>query len=172
MRKDSGFTLLELMAVIAVMAILAGVGVPSLLNFIDSNRRAAAANALVVDVQQGRNVAATGGSQVVLCHSPAGVKCSNAIAPDWSEGWIVFVDTDANTLRTADERLLAVTSKRKGVEMPSTSGSIVFKAGLLQPGFGVTVAVCIEGKDDRWIVIGPTGRPALKTKSADITCTI
>lgn len=178
MRKDSGFTLIELLVTITVLTILVGVGIPSMLDFVENNRRAAAVNALVADIQQGRSIAATSGTQVVFCHSVNGSQCSGAGNPDWSDGWLLFVDddqdgvqegTDANGAVDAGERLLTVSRGTDGLTMPSSSGLVAFPAGLTRVMFGAAIAVCTDGAD-RWISIGPTGRPDLQTENGTPAC--
>lgn len=178
MRKDSGFTLIELLVTITVLAILVGVGIPSMLDFVENNRRAAAVNAVVADIQQGRSMAATSGAQVVLCHSSNGSDCSGADDPDWSDGWLLFVDddqdvvqegSDANGAVDAGERVLTVSRGVEGMTMPSSNGLVAFPPGLTRVVIGATIAVCTDGAD-RWISIGPTGRPELQTDNATVSC--
>lgn len=182
MRKTHGFTLIELMVAISVAAILLTVGIPSMMDFLRNNRRAAAVNSLVADVQSARSEAANGGVTTVLCHSIDGTGCSGSTAPDWKTGWIAFIDdnqdgtsdaTDNNGSLDAGERLLSTVAARGGLTMPSTVGAFSFNPGYITTITGGTVGVCIDpagGGNDRWIVVGPTGRPRLDTTNSDVTC--
>lgn len=183
MRKNSGFTLIELMVAISVLAILLAVGVPSMIDFLQNNRRAAAVNSLVSDLQQARNSAATLGLRVVLCHSDDGTSCSNGGTPDWSAGWILFVDdnqngvldaTDRNAEFDGGEALLSMDEGREGLTIPSSTDRFIFNPGFNSGINAGVIAVCIDGPggdDDRWVVIGPTGRPRLVSQYPGLVCT-
>lgn len=164
MRKDSGFTLIELMVAISVLAILISVGVPSMLDFVRNNRRAAAVNSLVSDIQRARSNAASAGVDTILCHSTNGTACSGATNPDWADGWILFGDTNDNdAFDAASEQILSSQAARNGVTMPSSSGNMEFRPGFRVVVGNGTVAVCVDGADnDRWIIVSGAGRPRLQ----------
>lgn len=174
MRNHVGFTLIELMITIAIAALLLGVAVPSMASMMESNRRAAAVNSLISDMQLARSAAASRGAEVVVCHSTNGTSCSGQSNPDWSTGWLVFVDNvAANGSVDTDEEVLAVAGARSGVTMPSTasSGRFQFKPGA-RSMVGATVAVCPKGSDKgRWIIVSATGRPRLQdTQFGSLSC--
>lgn len=85
-----GFTLVELVTVIAVLAITAALAAPTLL---DAWRRAAslhAYHAASSTLALARVQAVTRGHPVTACPSTNGRSCSGGV--DWSAGWIVFLD--------------------------------------------------------------------------------
>lgn len=172
MRKDCGLTLIELLITVTIAAILLGVGVPSISDFVRDNRRAATVNSLITDIQRARSAAASHGARALLCHSTNGTSCSGLGTPDWSDGWLLFLDdnfngtldaTDGNGEPDSGEPVLSRSAPRDGVTMPSTVNRLTFNAGYRSvSGFGGTIAVCVPGpNNDRWVIVGPTGRPRI-----------
>ncbi len=87
---QTGFTLIELMVVLAVAIIIGAIGAPSMYQLIASNRITTYTNELVGDINLARSEAIKRGQRVVLCKSSDGVDCdANA---QWSDGWIIFED--------------------------------------------------------------------------------
>ena len=84
----AGFTLIELLVVITIVAILAGVGVPSFRNITTSYRISGEVNGLLGDMQFARAEAIKEGQNVTICVSSDGLTCSNS--PNWQTGWVVF----------------------------------------------------------------------------------
>jgi type IV fimbrial biogenesis protein FimT len=93
--KSSGFTLLEIMIVIALLAVLIGLGAPSMGEFIRNSRITGKAN----DLLAGLNVART---EAIKRHVPVTVCATGNATEDVPEcdanadfsQWIAFVDDD------------------------------------------------------------------------------
>ncbi len=92
-RCASGFSLIELMVVIAIAAILTGLAAPSLGKMFSSNRVQAEASAFVSDLMYARSEAIKRGQPVSLCPSSDAVSCLTTNT--WASGWIVFSDATA-----------------------------------------------------------------------------
>lgn len=90
--KERGFTLLELMTALTVLAVLLAVGVPSFSDIARNNRSAANSNELVSAFAIARSEAIRRGARVTVCPSEDGEQCTNS----WGAGWIVFSDDAAN----------------------------------------------------------------------------
>ena len=99
-----GVTSMELLTVMAVIAILSGIAVPSFISLIQSNRVAGEVNALSGDIQFARSEAIKEGLPVSLCVSVNGTNCSNINT--WNKGWIVFSDPNGNQVLEPGERIL------------------------------------------------------------------
>jgi type IV fimbrial biogenesis protein FimT len=101
MNKARGFTLIELMVVIAIVAILTTLAAPSFVNLIQSNSMASAVNTFMADMRFARSESIRRGGGVVLCRSdnpeaspPA---CSTTSSSNgWVSGWIVYIDQNNN----------------------------------------------------------------------------
>lgn len=88
-RRGAGFTLVELMVTIAVLAILLAIGIPAFAPLIASNRLTSATNELVAALQTARTEAIRRNVRVTVCPAaPTATACSGA----WRDGWMAFVD--------------------------------------------------------------------------------
>lgn len=73
--NSGGFTLVELMVVLAVLAVLLGVAVPSFQNIINRNRLTAVTNEIVAAIQLARVEAVRRNGRVVFCPTADGATC-------------------------------------------------------------------------------------------------
>jgi type IV fimbrial biogenesis protein FimT len=103
-RGAAGMTLLELMVVLAVIAILLVIVPPSLSGLIQRNRVASQINGFVGDLQFARAEAIKQGLPVTVCASSDGVNCKGTAS--WNTGWIVFADPIAKQTHDATETVL------------------------------------------------------------------
>ena len=101
-RRTSGFTLLELLAVVTIAGLLLAVAVPGMRAFIQNGRMTGAANDLVHALQTARSEAIKRRRNVVVCTSAdpleAEPDCDDEAAVN---GWFVFVDNNADGVRDA-----------------------------------------------------------------------
>lgn len=95
MKKISGFTLVELLITLVVVAITVGIGAPSLRQFIQNSKINVSTNDLVSALQVARSQAIREGMFGCVCPSSS---ASDAVPSclgtnNWEEGWIAFLDT-------------------------------------------------------------------------------
>lgn len=94
MKRENGFTLVELLITIVIVTTLLALGVPSIRDFMKQNRLTAQSNALVTALQVARTEAVKRGTDTVLCASSNLTSCTGS--GDWDKGWIVFSDLNLN----------------------------------------------------------------------------
>jgi len=143
MKKFRGFTLIELMIVMVVTVILFGVALPALSNGLEAARSVDARSNLLASLTIASNKAALTGTRAVLCPSTNGSDCVDS--PDWSQGWIVFLDTDGDREVGSGEHILQQTEALAGkVRLRSTVGRtrIVFQGNGGNAGSNVTFTLC------------------------------
>ncbi len=97
---SAGFTLIEVMVVVAIVAILATLAAPSFSEMLRRNRLSTAASALQVSLSLARSEAVKRGSDARV------TVAANTAAGGWTNGWTVFVDgtgtANAGVAPTAD----------------------------------------------------------------------
>lgn len=97
--RPLGFSLVELMVVIAIAALVLATGVPGFIGMVQGQRLTATVNDFLGALHLARSEAIQRGRPVSLV--PAGE------AAGWTTGWIVFVDEDGNLRRDAREELIS-----------------------------------------------------------------
>ena len=112
--KSSGFTLLELMVVLAVAAILVTLSAPSFTRLIQSTNMSSTVNTFLADMRYARSEAIRRGGWVVMCRSnnpeaalPTCVSATDPVGNGWVSGWIIFhgVNNDAGGATTTQPLL-------------------------------------------------------------------
>jgi type IV fimbrial biogenesis protein FimT len=134
-REQRGFSLLELMFTLTVAGVLLGIGVPSFVEIVRSNRTAANINELSSAFAIARSEAIRRSANVTVCRSSNGADCGTS----WADGWIAFVDTAAT--ETADP--VVGTILQVWGEMPGDATVATFANG--------------TATDLAWVRFGPRG---------------
>lgn len=142
LRFVAGFTVLELMITITIIAIGLSLAVPSIRETIANNQVAVANNSIISAINLARSEAITRGNSVVVCPSTTGKKCNNG---KWNAGWIVFDNNDADaTLATTE--IIRVNSRAEAVNRTGYGGIIVFQPdGTTTLNGSKTIKICFAG---------------------------
>jgi len=93
LRRSNGFTLIELMVTIAVLAILAVIAFPSFQGVLRSNRAATTTNELMASLALARSEALKNTRGAGVCASSDGTSCNG---DTWGDGWMVWSDADGS----------------------------------------------------------------------------
>ncbi|UCE89959.1 MAG: GspH/FimT family pseudopilin [Pseudomonadota bacterium] len=166
--RISGLTLVELMVMLAVVAILIAVGVPNLRNIISGNRLTTQINQLSNHLAYARSEAVTRSKRVGLM---------SAGGANWEAGWTVWVDDNGDRVMDAgEERLRVAEAMPANIALTNDTGSatIVYDAdGTAVETQAAAVAFTLCNNADkavpgRELTINVTGRPEL-TKT-DVDC--
>ena len=116
MKRLFGYTLIELMAVLAVVSILVTVGLPQMNVFFESNRMISNTNEIVAGLHIARSEAIKQQSRVTMCQSADQANCTNS--GKWEDGFIVFVDNGGAAVGNATvdpgERILRINAGADG----------------------------------------------------------
>ena len=176
-----GFTLVELMITVVVLAIVVTLAAPSFSDLINRNRLIAAANEVVGVMQTARMEAVRRNTRVVLCPSSDGASCSSA---NWQR-LIAFSDADGDvTLDVDDDEVIRdVTVSTGGIVVNPSSNTatnqrISFGAsGLARVGSGVAreggLSVCsdqLDAAENTRDVVVAVSRVSVTTRNGTDAC--
>jgi len=89
--RRSGFTVIELMITVGIIAILATIAAPSLRDLVKNARMTSLVNDLMGDLSVARAEAVKRGVPVSVCTSNNGTSCT---ASEWRYGWIIFAESN------------------------------------------------------------------------------
>ena len=120
-QRMSGFTLVELMITVAVLAILVAIGFPSFQGVLRSNRVATGTNELIASFALARSEAIRNTLGSGVCPSANGTSCTN----DWNDGWLVWQDADGNGNLDGTEPVLRYSQAKDKLDLVS-GGAVKF----------------------------------------------
>jgi len=158
--RNAGFTLVDAMMTLAVVAILTTTAVPSMHSVIAENRLATQVNQVVGTLNLARSEAVKRGQRVIMCRSSNALDCERTSG--WQEGWIVFADNNGNREHDAAETIIRVQGPlQRGTTI--TSGArrrIVFQPLGTSGGTNATFTFCDVGAvaKPRAVILSNTGR--------------
>jgi len=171
--KRRGFTLVELLVVLAVGSILLAIAVPGYAFMVNANRLAAVTNDLVTALHLARSEAIKRGTRVTVCKTGDAMAASPACSTtaNWKDGWLVFVDGGTRGVIDGGDILLRV---REQVSSGAVITSINYSRYISYlPGGGSqgssglangSLKICRDSIQ-RDIIINRTGRPRLDSST-------
>lgn len=158
-----GFTLIELMVVVAIAAIVLFFGIPTFTSAIKNTAAQTTANNFFTALLVARSEAIKRNQRAVLCKSADGASCTTA--GNWESGWLIFADTDSDaTLDVGEDVVRSYAAASSQVTLRSNNAA---QSNVLtyRPDGTITTAgtfrVChgTQTLYGRSIVISATGRP-------------
>ena len=181
-RGSNGFTLIELMVTISLVATVMALAAPSFAAFQRNSELTSTANTLLSSLSAARSEAMKRGRNTYVVPS---ADCTSW-GSDWTEGWVVFVDVNGSqSLDSADVVLAcepkvpvavsAVTgSAPEGFKDPGGKVYLMFNASgyptLLSGAFQAASLDFKSATETRRIISSPAGRLRV-CKPADAGCT-
>lgn len=122
LRPARGFTLIELMIAVALLAVGLALGTPYIRDAVMNVRMTGQANDLMADLALARSEAVKRNVRVALCTSTDGTTCGGST---WADGWIVFPDLNGNgTQDAATELAFKAHGKLDGANTVQVCGDV------------------------------------------------
>jgi type IV fimbrial biogenesis protein FimT len=165
-----GFSLVELMLVLAVLLILFGMAAPSMHDLRLNSQRGAQINALLGHLSYARSEALKSGHWIVLCKTQDGQTCINS--GDWDQGWILFEDRNRNRQRDPEERLIHLSQHTGPIRLryaafPSSNYVIFYPTGQSLGNGTFTFCDRRGAQHARAVILAKSGRVRSSAQAAD-----
>ena len=159
-----GFSLIELLVAIAILAILLGLAAPTFQSIMNGNRVMTLTNEIVGSVGYARTEAVKRAATVTVCKVADAAAANPACTAtgNWSGGWLVFVDDGVpGVVDGGDLRLQVV---QPNIGEGSVVGDVAFadyiqfnSRGAAGNGVGGALVLCLGGAQ-RSLAVNATGR--------------
>ena len=175
-RPASGFTLIELAIVLAIVAILLRAAAPGMSRSVAARALAAQSSEFMAALRFARAAALQRGTVVTVCASAPGgppLACQGAHAVDWRNGWIVFADPGRRGVPDAGTPLLRIQQPlQHSGGVAGTRGRISFTAAGFSTDasshflFSPPAAAALDAPPAVMVCVSKQGRPRLAATGA------
>lgn len=167
-KRQGGFTLIELMVVLAIVVVVMGIAAPSFKNSTENLRLVSHTSALLNTFTFARSEAIMRGTPVTVCASQNGTSCAASYV--WNTGWIIFPDPSMNKTVTTILRRQPALGGTNSIQSSSSASAVTFnRDGFATnlPATTVTFTIRTAPLDDkttRCVAVTKTGRLTAQAK--------
>lgn len=162
MRRQRGFTLIELMTAVGLTGLMLSMAVPALDSFVLNARQTGTINDFVSSMHLARSTAIMTNTRVTLCPSANGVTCENT---DWDRGWIVFSDLDSDQIVDLNETIINASDGANSLSIKSAE----FGQFLLYRPNGRVMNISVNGSSGAFTICDGRGASRAKVMIVDLS---
>jgi len=163
--SQSGFSLHQALVSLAIASVLGVLTIPNVKPALANQRMATSVNTLVTALQLTRSEAIHHGERAVLCPTLDNIECIDSHS-DWHQGFMVYIDQNANRQRDDDEPVVRTFQVSRNIELRSSRGRdhITYQASGLAYGSNATFTFCDASKyaKARAVIVSNSGRPRVQ----------
>lgn len=157
MRTNQGFTLIECLIALAVLAILLAAASPSMREMKTRNELQSMQHAVLSSAQAARGFAVARREQVTLCASANGLSCGGG--SNWSHGWLMYAERNRNSRYDAGDELLQVQQNASPIEISASRVNLHYRPDGSASGSNLTIKLCVAGRSSgHAVVVANSGR--------------
>lgn len=167
-RRSQGFTLFELMITVMLVAILAGIAIPSFAASMARQRQRTEINALFHAIHLARKESIMRRKVVSLCPSLDGNTCADS--RDWSSGWLMFENKDRDSPPVVDAGEPVLTRHKTGdhIKISANRKGFTLRATFLRATNGTFVFCDPHDRiSPMALVVSYTGRPRVARRKTN-----
>lgn len=163
-KKNLGFSLIELMVVLAILGVILLIAFPSFKNMIHGQRLKTQANDTLAAIVYAKSQALKIRSEVTICALKTNVEnqCGTS-GNEWANGWLVFVDSNGDGVVSEDESVLKSRGDYKEVTSTASVTGFIFNGEGIANTSG-DIHFCYaeaNGNKRRRLSLTPAGNPLL-----------
>jgi len=165
--RRRGFTLVELLVVLAVSAILLAIAIPGYAFLVNASRLAAVTNNLVMALQLARSESIKRGVRITVCKTsnPTDAMPACDYTAGWHQGWLVFKDEGMHGVLDQQDELLrieqAILLNGPSISTTNFSSYVSYLPNGMSQGpnnlGNGTFKLCLEHMERR-VILSVTGR--------------
>jgi type IV fimbrial biogenesis protein FimT len=126
-RQPKGYTIVELMAVVAIIAITLTLGLPSFLDVIRTSQMSTRTNDFIAAVALTRSEATRRNRVAEICARASDTACATSGGgAAWAQGWIVWADADDDATLDAPGEIVRIAGPSPNITVTGTLLAVRF----------------------------------------------